>query len=78
MGLSLNVMALCGASLKVFALAADCPGSWHDSRVFKESDLFNLLNTGQYLPFEDAVILADSAYEVCIIGRLFMVLILYY
>ena len=67
MGLSLNVMALCGASLKVFALATDCPGSWHDSRVFEESELFHLLNSGRYLPFENAVILADSAYKVCII-----------
>ena len=69
-------MALCGASLKVFALAADCPGSWHDSRVFEESALFDLLQTGQYLPFENAVILADSAYKVCIVGRLFMVFLL--
>ena len=63
-------MALCGASLKVFALAADCPGSWHDSRVFEESELFHLLNSGRYLPFENAVILADSAYKVCILGKI--------
>ena len=65
-------MALCGASLKVFAIAADCPGSWHDSRVFEESDLFHLLNSGRYLPFENAVILADSAYKVCISVKLFI------
>ena len=42
-------------------------GSMHDSRVFHESDLFELINDHWYpnnLPFEGAVILGDSAYQV--------------
>ena len=63
--LSINVMMVAGASYKIYECVATCKGAVHDSTVFKKSDLFELLKTYNWRPFENAMIVGDSAYEVC-------------
>jgi hypothetical protein len=60
-GLSLNTMVLCGASGRIYYAKSTSQGSHHDSHVFTTSDLKPHLDT-HGTPFEDAVIIADSAY----------------
>ena len=40
------------------------PGHRHDSAVFKESALYRLLEDKLWIPYENALVVADSAYEV--------------
>lgn len=67
--LSINCMIAAGASHKIFYVDSSCPGSFHDARVFRKSDLWAVLEDPLYpwVPFEDALILADSAYKVPIL-----------
>ncbi|KAG0726532.1 putative nuclease HARBI1 [Chionoecetes opilio] len=53
-----NVMAVCDASLCVTNLVVNWPGSAHDSRIFRESQLCRTLEGGQYRGF----LLGDSGY----------------
>ena len=60
---SLNAMMLCAPDTYIHYVKSDCPGSFHDSRVFKESNLYKLFDEDNWVPFPDAFICADAAYE---------------
>jgi hypothetical protein len=60
---SLNVLIVAGANGKIYYLTSNSPGSYHDSAVFKTSQLWDIMSNGDFLPFPGALILADSAYE---------------
>ena len=57
-------MICSGASFKIFAANADCPGSQHDARVYRESELYRRLAVDKFKPIPHGVILADKAYPV--------------
>ena len=61
---SINVMVLAGANHKIFACSTKQCGSMHDARVFHQSKLYQLLSTGQYMPFPGAIIIGDQGYPV--------------
>ena len=53
-----------GASYKIYECVATSKGSVHDSKVFENSDLFELLSTHNWRLFENSLIVGDSAYKV--------------
>ena len=61
---SINVMVLAGADHMIYACSTKQCGSMHDARVFHQSKLYQLLSTGQYMPFPGAMIIGDQAYPV--------------
>ena len=62
---SINVMIVAGATHKIYAFETKACGSKHDALVYRESDLYQLLSSGQYMPFDGAIIVGDLAYPVC-------------
>jgi len=60
---SLNIMLVCGPNLKFYDASVRWPGSTHDSRVFRNSRLFERLNGG-WRPFPGAYLLGDSGYPM--------------
>lgn len=65
--MSLNTLLVIGASGRIFYVSSDNPGRMHDSRIFKESDLYAWLRDREYVPFYDdygniAKLIGDSAY----------------
>ena len=56
---SLNVFGMAGATTRFYYIKSDCPGSWHDSVVFKDSFLFKHLTEDNWRPFEGALMFAD-------------------
>ena len=62
--LSINVMMVVGASYRIYECVATSKGAVHDSKVFENSDLFELLSTHKWRPFENSLIVGDSAYKV--------------
>jgi len=58
---SINAMFVCGPNLEFLCCSARYPGSVHDSRVLRNSLLFDLFEHG-WRPFPSAVILGDSGY----------------
>lgn len=62
-GHSLNVMVTAGANYRIFFVNANWPGSVHDARVLRESQLFTTFVDG-WRPFPNAVLLGDSAYPL--------------
>ena len=64
-GKGLNCLAVTNASsLKFYWLSSGNPGHRHDSGVFKESAIHRLLEEKLWVPYENALVVADSAYEV--------------
>ena len=63
-GLSINSMVCAGASFKIYAATADSPGSQHDARVYRESELYQRLTVDKFKPIPHGIILADKAYPV--------------
>ena len=63
---ALNCMFVAGSSYKIYYLKSGAPGSAHDNRVFRESDLHFLLDEKIFVPASNALLLADYAYEVII------------
>ena len=51
---------MCGARRKILHINPCWPGSSHDSRVFKNSDLYEQFESGKY----DGMLLGDSAYAL--------------
>ena len=60
---SINCKVVAGATLKLFNVDAQWPGSEHDNSVFEQSKLFRKLEGG-YRPFPNALLAGDSGYEV--------------
>jgi hypothetical protein len=62
---SINLSAICGPDGLFYWLSCSMPGSVHDARVFKESQLFQeLLNQRVFPP--NSVLLGDSAYPLLV------------
>ena len=61
---ALNVMFVANCSYKIYYLKSGAPGSAHDNRVFRESDLYYLLENKIFVPPSNALLLADYGYEV--------------
>ena len=55
---SFNVQAICGPNLEFYNVVARWPGSVHDSRVFRNSQICRSLETGEY----PGHLLGDSGY----------------
>ena len=60
---SINVLAVAGPSREFYYVNANYPGKCHDSHVLQESSLWRHFEGG-WRPFEEAVLLADSAYPL--------------
>ena len=56
-------MILCGASGKVFEVKATCPGSFHDSKIFQRSEIYEKMSDEATRPFKGMYILGDQAYK---------------
>ncbi|XP_012566446.1 putative nuclease HARBI1 [Hydra vulgaris] len=56
-----GTMAVCGPDTYIYYASTNSPGRWHDAHVIRNSNLWNIFENGE-LPFNGAVILADSAY----------------
>ncbi|XP_047133809.1 uncharacterized protein LOC124811929 [Hydra vulgaris] len=57
---SINAIAVSGPDTYIYYASTNSPGRWHDAHVIKNSNLWNKFENGE-LPFNGAVILADSA-----------------
>jgi hypothetical protein len=62
--LSFNVLVLAGATGRVFYVKSNSPGSCNDNQVLKSSELWNLMESGEGIPFEGGVIAGDGAYPI--------------
>jgi len=60
---SINVLAVAGPRREFFYVNTKFPGKCHDSHVLQSSSLWRDFDQG-WRPFENAVLLADSAYPV--------------
>ena len=58
---AINALITAGASGRIFNCVSDWPGSAHDCKIFKNSNLFQELENG-WRPFKGAKIIADSAF----------------
>ena len=58
---SLNTLLVCGPDNSFYFCHSRCAGSWHDSRVMKDSTLWHAFEHGE-TPLPSGVILGDSAY----------------
>lgn len=56
-------MFVCGPDLSFYYVSANWPGSVHDARVLRNSTLCRRMENG-WRPFEDGIILGDSAYPL--------------
>ncbi|KAJ3655791.1 hypothetical protein Zmor_014904 [Zophobas morio] len=61
-GHSINCMFVCGATKFFYYVSANCPGSVHDARVMRNSNLYRRFERQNIFP--NAVILGDSAYPL--------------
>ena len=62
---SINLSAICGPDGIFYWLNCSMPGSVHDARVLKESQLFNDLLSEKLFP-PNSVLLGDSAYPLLV------------
>lgn len=60
---SLNCMVVCGPNMMFYYVKSEWPGSVHDSRVLRNSNLFRRMSAG-WRPIPGSIILADSAYPL--------------
>ncbi|XP_049301958.1 putative nuclease HARBI1 isoform X1 [Bactrocera dorsalis] len=60
---AINAMMVCGPNFQIYAVNCNWPGSVHDARVLRNSNLFGRFENG-FRPFPNAVILGDSAYPL--------------
>ena len=73
--LSLNVMLICGASYRIYACVSKYGGSNHDSQIFKNSRLPQLIRDGQFEVIPNGVLLGDQAYDVSTLGLITLLLL---
>ena len=59
---SLNVAMVAGPEYTIYFCSSRCPGSWHDSRVLKESTLWTAFEQQGRRLFPEGVIPGDSTY----------------
>lgn len=57
---SINVQGVCDASYKFLSVVAEWPGSVHDSRIFRNSDIFRYLLNNP----ENGYLVGDSGYRL--------------
>ncbi len=55
-------MLVAGASGRIFYVRSSAPGREHDSTIFNESALFKKLSRDKWRPFENGLLIGDSAY----------------
>lgn len=60
---SINILVACGPSLQFYYASARWPGSVHDSRVLRNSSLYQQWENN-FRPFPGAVLLGDSGYPL--------------
>jgi hypothetical protein len=60
---SLNCMVVCGPNMMFYYVKSEWPGSVHNSRVLRNSNLFRRMSAG-WRPIPGSIILADSAYPL--------------
>jgi len=60
---SINVTMVCGPNHEFYAVDANWPGSVHDARVLRNTNVFAAFESG-WRPFPGAVLLGDSAYPL--------------
>ena len=61
---SINVLCVCGPDRKFCYVSARWPGAVNDARVLRNSTLFEPWETAGWRPFQNAIILGDSAYPL--------------
>ena len=61
---SINVLIVSGMHYFIHYVSVMGPGGSHDSGIFKKTPLYGWLERGLYMPFRNAILIADSAYEV--------------
>jgi hypothetical protein len=57
--LSLNVLVMGGASGRVYFVKSNCPGSFNDNRILRQSVLWEVMEDGEWRPFPGAIIIGD-------------------
>ena len=62
---SINLSAICGPDGMFYWINCSMPGSVHDARVLRDSQLFNELLYERFLP-PSSVLLGDSAYPLLV------------
>lgn len=60
---SLNVMVIAGPKYQFYCVNSNWPGSLHDARGLRESQVFRRFSDG-WRPFPNAVVLGDGAYPL--------------
>ena len=69
-GKGINTLVVSNASsLKFYYASSGHPGHRHDAPIFKESGLYFMLDQKHWKPINDALIVADSAYEVSFVCK---------
>ena len=58
---SINALITGGASMRIFCVVSDWPGSAHDCRIFQNSKLYEALEEG-WRAFKGAKLIGDSAF----------------
>ena len=61
---SYNVAVVTGFNNEIYFANVNHPGSWHDSRIIKDSKLWQYFEQENKRPFDGAIILGDSAYPL--------------
>ena len=61
---SYNVAVVVGFNYEIYFTNVNHPGSWHDSRILKDSRIWTAFEEEKKRPFDGAIILGDSAYPL--------------
>lgn len=61
---SMNLTVVCGPQFQFFYATAQSPGSVHDARALRVSSLWTSWQENRWRPFQNAIILGDSAYPL--------------
>lgn len=63
---AINMQAVCTSDKKFISVDIGAPGSMHDARVFRRSDLFQQIEADQNVMFPgNSHLIGDSAYPLC-------------